>query len=86
MKCDQGSPRMKKRWGEVAKEDLRRRWLKAVESNQSLLVHLWCWQFELFIVWFVGNRKPFTLLVKNLKETELSTFCKSGSLHIALTF
>lgn len=42
--CDQGGPRIRKRWGEITKEDQRGRWLQARESNQSLLVHLWHWQ------------------------------------------
>lgn len=42
--CDQGSPKIRKRWGEVTKEGHRGRWLQARESNQSFLARLWHWQ------------------------------------------
>lgn len=84
--CDQDRPRMKERWGVTAKEYRRGRWLQAVESN---LLHPWCWQshyaFSTIQSLVLGNKKS-TLLIKNLEETELSTFCRSGFLYVIQTF
>lgn len=84
--CDQDRPRMKERWGVTAKEYRRGRWLQAVESN---LLHPWCWQshyaFSTIQSLVLGNKKS-TLLIKNLEETELSIFCRSGSLYVIQTF